>query len=36
MENLDNQLLDDMPYKGLEPYSESQMIIGVSITNKKP
>ncbi len=24
MENLDNQLLDDMPYKGLEPYSESE------------
>ncbi|MGB3757491.1 MAG: hypothetical protein WBA07_14125 [Rivularia sp. (in: cyanobacteria)] len=24
MKNLDNQILDDMPYKGLEPYSESQ------------
>ncbi len=24
MKKLDNQLLDDMPYKGLEPYSESQ------------
>ncbi len=24
MEKLDNQLLNDMPYKGLEPYSESE------------
>ncbi len=24
MKNLDRQLLDDMPYKGLEPYSESE------------